>query len=164
RLNRLRGGLARRQRRHVRVSHPRLAHPQTLVGTEKEQLVLLDRATQDAAEIVLPQFGLWEPLAAGKPVVLVERVVAEVLERGPVHLVPASLRDDGYLRSWSAAEFRRKRRRLNAEFLQRIERNEVIQATKRTRRRKLTHPSRTKTCCRRTDVGTHTIDHEVIRV
>jgi hypothetical protein len=37
--------------------------PATAVGAEEEELVFDDRPAQNAAEIVLPQFGLARPLA-----------------------------------------------------------------------------------------------------
>src|SRR5271166_6202651 len=97
----------------------RLAHPQAFVRPEEEQLVLLDRAAQHAAEIVLPQFGPRQSVAVGEPIVGVEFVVAEVLERGAVKGIRAGLRDHRYLSAWGTPILWRKSRSLNAELFER---------------------------------------------
>src|SRR5262249_6708779 len=98
-------------------------YPQPLIRAKEEQRVRSNRAAEGAAEITLSQLRLRQPGAVGKPVVGVERIVAEVPEAAAVKRVSAGFGDDRHLRAWRTPELRRKRRRLNAKFLEGIDRD-----------------------------------------
>ena len=136
------------------------------VGAEEEQLVLLNRPAQHAAEIVLPQFGPRQTVGVCEPVVGIQLIVAEVLEGSPVKRVRAGLGDHRYLSAGSAPIFRRKGGSLNSELFQRIERNQVAGPSKCAGCRKLAGPALVQEIAisRGAKICTHSIHHEVVRI
>src|SRR5262249_25839759 len=100
--------LPRRERRHVCVCHLWQTHPQALIGAEKEQLVSLDRPAKHTAEILLPQRSLSCSFIVCKPIVGVERVIAEVFERRAVEGICARPRNYRNLSAGGPPELRRE--------------------------------------------------------
>ncbi len=76
-----------------------------------------------------------------EPIVGIEKVVAEVLERSAVKRVRAGLGDDRDLCAWSAPIFRREARSLNPKLLQRIQRHQVASPAEGAGCRKLDSPA-----------------------
>ena len=69
-----------------------LRDARALVIEEVEQLVLLDRAADAAAELILVILRTRQVVAVGEEVIGIEVVVAQVLEQQAVHLVGSALR------------------------------------------------------------------------
>src|SRR5439155_675292 len=65
-----------------------------LLAREEEQLVLLDRAAQAPAEVVVAQASLVDPAGIAEEVVPVQAVVAVVFVRAPLEVIAPTAGDD----------------------------------------------------------------------
>jgi signal transduction histidine kinase len=86
-----------------------------------------DGAAQHAAEIVLAQGGSRQATGVREPVVGIQLVIPEIVERGSVKGLRPGFRHHGYLRAGRAAVFWRESGGLNPELLQRIQRYQAIE-------------------------------------
>ena len=92
----------------------------SLVGEEEECLVPPDRPAEESAEVVVMLRRARQSRLHCKPVVGVHHGIAKVIVNPAMHLVRARPRGENHLPARRAAEFRRKRRSLNPELLQRL--------------------------------------------
>ena len=99
-----------------------LRDARALVIEEVEQLVLLDRAADAAAELILVILRTAQVVAVGEEVIGIEIIVAEVLEQQAVHLVGPALRIHGNNGAGTAAVFSRVRIGDDVEFLDHVDR------------------------------------------
>src|SRR5262245_61704531 len=78
--------------------------PRSLIAEECEQLVLDDRAAQNAAELVLiqdlPRCGTGPIVAIVEEGIGVENRVSQVLERRSVELIRSGFCNDVHIRAW----------------------------------------------------------------
>src|SRR4029079_12863384 len=87
--------------------------------------------TENETEIVLSRRWLREPAGIIEPIVCFENFVPEIVESRPVKPVCSGARDYLHLRARSAAEFRCIARSLNLEFLQSVNRYQIVCAAGR---------------------------------
>jgi hypothetical protein len=158
-----RGGrnLSRAPRRHDRHGGDRLMQPQSFVRAEEERPIFDDRPAEHAAELMVSELGLLHVRRVGEPVVRVERVMTEILERGAAELVRARTAPDRDLRARRTAELGGIRGRLDAHVLQRIDGNQVARGAERGRRQQTAAGGKREGGA---DVGARAIDRDVVRV
>ena len=74
---------------------------------------------------MLAGWGSLESIAIGEPVVRIKCLVANIIERGAVEVVPSGAGNKRYLPTRLAPELRGVRGRLYTELLQGVDRNET---------------------------------------
>src|SRR5580698_8881391 len=107
----------------LRLRH---AKAKTLIGSEEEEFVVLQRTAEDTSEIILFFGEARQALIVVEPVVGVEDLVAQVLECGSMGAVGAAASDDRKLCTRCAAVLGIEGVGLNLVLLHVIHRNQVV--------------------------------------
>src|SRR5215218_9112698 len=106
RSHRLRCGRSRRQRWNVSDTNHRLPQSQSFVRREEKYPVTFDWSTKRASERVQSFWRLAQPETVGKPIVRIERVVAEEVERRTMKCICSGARDHFNLSARNTTVFR----------------------------------------------------------
>ncbi len=158
-------GLPRRERR--RRGHPRerSAQPQTFPGGKEKCAVATHRTSHSARPLIQTQGRAWVTAGRGKRVIGSELLVAQMVSQRAVPIVRAGARGEPHLRARHASRFGREARRLHADFLQRIQRRQILQSAERSHRwqRAAGELGRGRTA-RHSGVRAHAVQAEVIRI
>ncbi len=133
------------------------------VGQKEERTASEDRPAQDSTDIMLVERRLLQTFPVHKPVVGVERVVAEVVEQAAAKPIGSRTCDDLHLRARHPTEIGGICRRLNREFLDRVQRSQVVGASEHIEGRNRTAPGFTEIAeVREADVGAHPVHREIV--